>query len=40
MFDELNDEISRAEIFKACKELSIGKSGGFVVLVLRAGFAF
>ena len=28
MFDELNDEISYAEIFKACKELSIGKSDG------------
>ena len=28
IFDELNDEISRAEIFKACKELSVGKSGG------------
>ena len=28
MFDELNDEISCAEIFKACRELDIGKSGG------------
>ena len=28
MFDELNDEILCAEIFKACRELDIGKSGG------------
>ena len=28
MFDELNFEISYMEIFKACRELSIYKSGG------------
>ena len=28
MFDELNEEISCAEIFKACTELQVGKSGG------------
>ena len=28
MFDDLNSDISYAEIFKACRELSIGKSGG------------
>ena len=28
MFDDLNSDISYAEIFKACRELSVGKSGG------------
>ena len=28
MFDDLNSDISYAEIFKACSELSLGKSGG------------
>ena len=28
MFDELNFEISYTEIFKACREISINKSGG------------
>ena len=28
MFDDLNSDISYAEIFKACRELSIGRSGG------------
>ena len=28
MFEELNIEISNHEILKACKELSLGKSGG------------
>ena len=28
MFDDLSSDISYAEIFKACRELSIGKSDG------------
>ena len=28
MFDELNTEISRSEILKACKQLNTEKSGG------------
>ena len=28
MFDDLNSDISYAEIFKTCRELSVGKSGG------------
>ena len=41
VFDDLNSDISDAEIFKACRELSICKSGGSdFVLRMSAGYNY